>query len=83
MPWRSRENREDVLRMAVLKGTLVTGIVGGGGWESTGNRDWSSTGRSAGKWGWGGIIGEIPCLFLSFPLHASLYLVFTGHLCPV
>lgn len=76
MPWRSRENREDVLRMAVLKGTPVTGIVWG--WESTGNRDWSSTGRSAGKGG-GGIIGEIPCLFLSFPLHASLYLVSTGH----
>lgn len=30
MPWRSRENREDVLRMAVLKGTPVTGSMGVG-----------------------------------------------------
>lgn len=80
MPWRSRESREDALRMAVLKGTPLTGI--GWGWESTGNRDWSSSGRSAGNGGVGGITGEVPCLFLPFPLHTPLYLLFIGDLCP-
>ena len=34
------------------------------------------------EWGCGGVTGEVPCLFLPFPLHTPLYLLFTGHLHP-
>ena len=79
MPWRSRESRDDVLRMAVL-GTPLTGI--GWRWESTGNRDWSSSGRGAGNGGlWGGPWRSSVSL-PAFPLHTPLYLLFTGHLRP-